>query len=128
MLRAPMEWDPGASRGGCHGDRDQGVCRASEHLPIAKVTNIARTLVELKEKNLWIVGLDERVRRVTTRSITTWIAPSCWAQRARVSTTGGEEVRLPGLDPHVGKVPSLNVSVAAGVMLYEIVAPAQDKS
>src|SRR3979409_383755 len=33
---------------------------ASEHLPIAKVTNIARTLVELKEKNLWIVGLDER--------------------------------------------------------------------
>src|SRR5882762_5798130 len=33
---------------------------ASEHLPVAKVTNIARTLVELKEKNLWIVGLDER--------------------------------------------------------------------
>src|SRR5712664_2215698 len=33
---------------------------ASEHLPIAKVTNIARTLEELKEKNLWIVGLDER--------------------------------------------------------------------
>ncbi len=33
---------------------------ASEHLPIAKVTNIARTLEELKEKHLWIVGLDER--------------------------------------------------------------------
>src|SRR5207253_4228932 len=33
---------------------------ASEHLPIAKVTNIARTLEELKEKGLWIVGLDER--------------------------------------------------------------------
>jgi len=33
---------------------------ASEHLPIAKVTNIARTLEELKDKNLWIVGLDER--------------------------------------------------------------------
>src|ERR1051325_2207275 len=33
---------------------------ASEHLPIAKVTNIARTLDELKSKNLWMVGLDER--------------------------------------------------------------------
>src|SRR5438477_12040212 len=33
---------------------------ASEHLPIAKVTNIARTLEQLKENNLWIVGLDER--------------------------------------------------------------------
>src|ERR1700752_5229181 len=33
---------------------------ASEHLPIAKVTNIARTLESLKTKNLWIVGLDER--------------------------------------------------------------------
>ena len=33
---------------------------ASEHLPIARVTNISRTLEELKAKNLWIVGLDER--------------------------------------------------------------------
>lgn len=33
---------------------------ASEHLPVAKVTNISRTLEELKAKNLWIVGLDER--------------------------------------------------------------------
>src|SRR5215475_9120364 len=33
---------------------------ASEHLPIAKVTNIARTLEDLKERNLWTVGLDER--------------------------------------------------------------------
>ena len=33
---------------------------ASEHLPIARVTNISRTLEELKERDLWIVGLDER--------------------------------------------------------------------
>src|SRR6202040_3345683 len=33
---------------------------ARAHLPIAKVTNIGRTLEELKSKNLWIVGLDER--------------------------------------------------------------------
>src|ERR1700683_5786478 len=33
---------------------------ASEHLPIAKVTNIARSVEQLKERNLWTVGLDER--------------------------------------------------------------------
>src|SRR6266850_3578521 len=33
---------------------------ASEHLPIAKVTNISRALEELKSNDLWIVGLDER--------------------------------------------------------------------
>src|SRR5262252_1928365 len=33
---------------------------ASEHLPVAKVTNIARTLEELKAKGLWAVGLDQR--------------------------------------------------------------------
>src|SRR5438309_368221 len=33
---------------------------ASEHLPVAKVTNIARTLEELKAKNVWTIGLDER--------------------------------------------------------------------
>src|ERR1700751_1170601 len=33
---------------------------ASEHLPVAKVTNIARTLEDLKERNIWTVGLDER--------------------------------------------------------------------
>jgi len=33
---------------------------ASEHLPIAKVTNISRTVQELKENNIWTVGLDER--------------------------------------------------------------------
>src|SRR5215510_11934173 len=33
---------------------------ASEHLPIARVTNIARSVEDLKEKNVWVVALDER--------------------------------------------------------------------
>src|SRR5215467_7063646 len=32
---------------------------ASEHLPVAKVTNISRTVEDLKDKNIWTVGLDE---------------------------------------------------------------------
>src|ERR1700721_554673 len=33
---------------------------ASEHLAVAKVTNISRALEDLKEKDIWVVGLDER--------------------------------------------------------------------
>src|SRR5436309_1590569 len=33
---------------------------ASEHLPVARVTNIARSVEDLKEQNIWTVGLDER--------------------------------------------------------------------
>src|SRR3974390_660807 len=36
---------------------------ASEHMPIAKVTNIARSIEELKESNIWTVGLDERAEQ-----------------------------------------------------------------
>jgi 23S rRNA (guanosine2251-2'-O)-methyltransferase len=95
---------------------------ASEHLPIAKVTNIARTVEELKELNLWTVGLDERARQ-------TYDALDYNMDCALV--LGAEGKGLHDLVkrkcdflisiPMLGKVPSLNVSVAAAVVLYEIV-------
>lgn len=95
---------------------------ASEHLPIAKVTNIARTLEDLKEKNIWTFGLDERGPK-------TYDAMDYNLDCAIV--LGREDKGLHDLVarkcdflvsiPMLGKVSSLNVSVAAGVMLYEIV-------
>jgi 23S rRNA (guanosine2251-2'-O)-methyltransferase len=95
---------------------------ASEHLPIAKVTNIARAIEELKENNIWTVGLDERARQ-------TYDALDYEMDCALV--LGGEGKGLHDLVkrkcdflvsiPMLGKVPSLNVSVAAAVVLYEIV-------
>jgi len=95
---------------------------ASEHLPIAKVTNISRTVEELKENNIWTVGLDER-------AIQTYDALDYNIDCALV--LGGEGKGLHDLVkrkcdflvsiPMLGKVPSLNVSVAAAVVLYEIV-------
>ncbi|HWJ47682.1 MAG TPA: 23S rRNA (guanosine(2251)-2'-O)-methyltransferase RlmB [Candidatus Udaeobacter sp.] len=95
---------------------------ASEHLPIAKVTNIARTVEELKENNIWTVGLDERATQ-------TYDALDYNMDCALV--LGGEGKGLHDLVkrkcdflvsiPMLGKVPSLNVSVAAAVVLYEIV-------
>src|SRR6202451_152862 len=102
---------------------------ASEHLPIAKVTNIARTLEELKAQNLWMVGLDERGEQSYD---------SLDYQMDCAIVLGAEGKGLHDLVarkcdflvsiPMLGKVPSLNVSVAAGVMLYEIVRQRRKKS
>lgn len=95
---------------------------ASEHLPIAKVTNISRAVEELKENNVWTIGLDERPPK-------TYDALDYNMDCALV--LGGEGKGLHDLVkrkcdflvsiPMLGKVPSLNVSVAAAVVLYEIV-------
>jgi 23S rRNA (guanosine2251-2'-O)-methyltransferase len=95
---------------------------ASEHLPIAKVTNISRSIEELKENNIWTVGLDERAAQ-------TYDALDYKMDCALV--LGGEGKGLHDLVkrkcdflvsiPMLGNVPSLNVSVAAAVVLYEIV-------
>jgi 23S rRNA (guanosine2251-2'-O)-methyltransferase len=95
---------------------------ASEHLPIAKVTNISRTVEELKENNIWTVGLDERP---------THTYDSLDYNMDCALILGGEGKGLHDLVkrkcdflvsiPMLGKVPSLNVSVAAAVVLYEVV-------
>jgi 23S rRNA (guanosine2251-2'-O)-methyltransferase len=95
---------------------------ASEHLPIAKVTNIARTVEELKERNIWTVGLDEHGKQ-------TYDALDYNMDCALVLGAEGKGLHdlvkrkcdfLVSI-PMLGKVPSLNVSVAAAVVLYEIV-------
>jgi 23S rRNA (guanosine2251-2'-O)-methyltransferase len=94
---------------------------ASEHLPIARVTNISRALEELKAREVWTVGLDER-------------APQSYDQldyKMHCALVVGAEGK--GLHdlvrkrcdflvsiPMLGKVPSLNVSVAAAVVMYEM--------
>jgi 23S rRNA (guanosine2251-2'-O)-methyltransferase len=95
---------------------------ASEHLPIAKVTNISRSIEDLKENNIWTVGLDERATQ-------TYDVLDYNMDCALV--LGGEGKGLHDLVkrkcdflvsiPMLGNVPSLNVSVAAAVVLYEIV-------
>ena len=102
---------------------------ATEHLPIAKVTNISRTLEELKRANVWTVGLDERGDR-------SYDEVDYNMDCALVLGAEGK-----GLHEHVrqhcdfvvkipmhGQVPSLNVSVAAGVVMYEVARQRRAKS
>src|ERR1700685_1889211 len=102
---------------------------ASEHLPIAKVTNIARTLEELKAQNLWMVGLDERGEQsYDSLDYKMDCAIVLGAEGKGLHDLVARKCDFLVSIPMLGKVPSLNVSVAAGVMLYEIVRQRRKKS
>ena len=102
---------------------------ASEHLPIAKVTNIGRTLEELKSKKLWIVGLDERApQNYDSLDYKMDCAIVLGAEGKGVHELVRKKCDFLISIPMLGKVPSLNVSVAAGVVLYEIVRQRQQKA
>jgi 23S rRNA (guanosine2251-2'-O)-methyltransferase len=101
---------------------------ASEHLPIAKVTNIARTVDELKEKNIWVVGLDERgTQNYDSLDYNMDCAIVLGGEGKGVHDLVARKCDYLVSIPMLGKVPSLNVSVAAGVMLYEIVRQRRNK-
>jgi len=93
---------------------------ALAHLPVAKVTNLARTMEQLKESGYWLVGLDERAEK--DYSDVDYTSPTGVVM-------GGEGGGLHELTrkrcdfivslPTLGPVKSLNVSVATGVVLFE---------
>jgi 23S rRNA (guanosine2251-2'-O)-methyltransferase len=95
---------------------------ATAHIPIAKVTNIARTVEDLKAQNIWVVGLDERAP-ATYDSLD--YNMNC-AIVVGAEGKGVHDLVLRKCDflvsiPILGKVSSLNVSVATGVVLYEVI-------
>jgi 23S rRNA (guanosine2251-2'-O)-methyltransferase len=95
---------------------------ASAHLPIAKVTNIARTLEDLKSRNIWTVGLDERGKdNYDTVDYKMDCAVVLGAEGKGLHDLVAKKCDFLVSIPMLGKVPSLNVSVAAGVVLYEVV-------
>jgi 23S rRNA (guanosine2251-2'-O)-methyltransferase len=93
---------------------------ALEYLPVVRVTNINRTLEELKERGYWIYGLDERGSEDYDRI--QYSAPTALVLGAegkglheQVRKHCDVLVRI----PLAGKISSLNVSVAAGIVLFE---------
>ncbi|WP_203623805.1 MULTISPECIES: 23S rRNA (guanosine(2251)-2'-O)-methyltransferase RlmB [unclassified Lacticaseibacillus] len=92
---------------------------AIEHVPVARVTNLAQTIKTLKERGLWIFGtaMDGQDFRQ-------------WNAKGKVALVIGNEGKgiSPGLAklmdatltiPMVGHVQSLNASVAAGILMYQ---------
>lgn len=101
---------------------------ASEHLPVAKVTNISRTIEELKSKNVWTVGLDERGgKNYDEVDYKMDCAIVLGAEGKGLHDLVKRKCDFLVSIPMLGGVPSLNVSVAAGVVLYEVVRQRRQK-
>src|SRR5271165_1644333 len=91
---------------------------ASEHLPVAKVTNISRTLEQLKAQNIWTVGLDERApQSYDSIDYKMDCALVLGAEGKGVHDLVRKHCDFLVAIPMLGKVPSLNVSVAGGIVL-----------
>src|SRR5262249_724314 len=92
-----------------------------EHMPIARVTNISRSLEELKAQNIWIVGLDERgAQSYEALDYKMHCALVLGSEGKGLHDLVRRKCDFVVSIPMMGKVPSLNVSVPGGVVLYEI--------
>ena len=95
---------------------------AAETVPYFMVTNLARTLGELKERNIWVIGTsDTATQTVYDADLRGPVALVLGAEgdgmRQLTAKTCDQLVRI----PMQGAVESLNVSVASGVCLFEAV-------
>jgi len=94
---------------------------ATEHLPLARVTNIARTIEDLKAQNIWTVGLDERGDKSYDEIDYNMDCALVFGAEGK----GLHDLVRRKCDflvsiPMLGGVSSLNVSVAGGVVMYEV--------
>ncbi len=106
---------------GLTGTVAKAAAGALEHVPVVRVGNVNQALERLKERGFWIYGLDERGPAVYDEI--EYLEPA-------VVVLGGEGKGLHYLVkkhcdfliriPMAGKIPSLNVSVAAGIVLFQI--------
>jgi 23S rRNA (guanosine2251-2'-O)-methyltransferase len=101
---------------------------ALSHLAVAKVTNLVRTMEELKEAGYWLIGLDEEADKSYTEADYTSPVGIVLGGEGK----GLHELTRKRCDfvvslPTSGPVKSLNVSVAAGVVLFEVLRQRKPK-
>ncbi|UQS82406.1 23S rRNA (guanosine(2251)-2'-O)-methyltransferase RlmB [Bombilactobacillus folatiphilus] len=92
---------------------------AIEHMPIVRVTNLVRTIQDLKEQGIWIFGTDMQGSDYRTWNAQGPIALVIGNEGSGLSTLVKKQVDQMLTIPMVGHVQSLNASVATGVLLYQ---------
>lgn len=99
---------------------------AAETMPYFMVTNLARTLGELKERNIWCVGTsDDAPRTIYQADFKGPLALVLGAEGAGLRQLTRKTCDALVSIPMLGAVESLNVSVASGICLYEAVRQRQ---
>ena len=102
------------------------VCKvasgAAETVPVYQVTNLARTLRWLKDQGLWIMGADgETSQTLYSTDFTVPMAIVVGAEGKGLRRLTKEQCDVLVSIPMLGRVESLNLSVATGVLLFEAV-------
>jgi 23S rRNA (guanosine2251-2'-O)-methyltransferase len=94
---------------------------AVAHLPVARVTNLARAIETLKKSGYWLIGFDERAEKSYTQiDLTGPVALVLGGEGKGLHQLVRERCDFLASIPVRGPVPSLNVSVAAGIVLFEV--------
>src|SRR6202790_3667743 len=109
------------------------VSRASAgalaHLPVARVTNLVRAMEELKEAGYWLVGLDEEgEKNYTEVDYTSPVGMVLGSEGQGLHELTRKRCDFVVSLPTTGPVKSLNVSVAAGVVLFEAIRQRRSSS
>jgi 23S rRNA (guanosine2251-2'-O)-methyltransferase len=94
---------------------------AAEFIPVAAVTNLARTLDVLKERGIWIVGTEGEAKdSLYSLDLRRPIALVLGAEGSGMRRLTKDKCDFLARIPMAGRMPSLNVSVAAGIALFEV--------
>jgi 23S rRNA (guanosine2251-2'-O)-methyltransferase len=95
---------------------------AAESVPYIQVTNLARALDDIQERRIWVMGTDDEApRTLYEETLSTSVAWVLGAEGSGMRRLTKERCDTLVRIPMGGKCESLNVSVAAGVVLYESV-------
>ncbi len=94
---------------------------AVNYTPVAKVTNLSATIKELKEKGIWFVCADMGGSAMYGLDLRGPIGMVIGSEGEGVSRLVKENCDFAAAIPMAGEIGSLNASVAAGVLAYEIV-------
>jgi len=93
---------------------------ALNHMPIARVKNLNRTIEELKEENIWVIGTAMDGENAFTADLTGPVALVIGSEGDGISRLTLEKCDRKVTLPMKGHIESLNASVAAGVLMYTI--------
>lgn len=93
---------------------------ATEHLPVARVVNLSATIAELKKRGCWVYAADMDGESWCGVDYSGPLALVVGSEGKGVGRLVSEHCDFTVSLPMRGKIPSLNASVAAGIILYEI--------
>lgn len=94
---------------------------AVEYVPVARVTNIASTVESLKGKGVWVIGVDQNAKKLYNQAdFKLPVALVVGSEGRGISRLVRERCEDLVSIPMKGKINSLNASVAAGIVMYEV--------